>query len=604
MESLTEEATREELSRLRTLIARDLHNAVLLAGKLVSDIENISDLPLKGEILHVAGLAYHEIGRFNDALKCYGQALEIRRKCGEKKGASISLNNIGLVYHDIGQFKEAIPFYMEAIQLKQDLHELRSLTASYENLGVVYQKLAMYKSAMEVYYKSLKISEDLNDPLRMALTYQNIGIVHCLWGNNQNALEMYQKAMELRKDSNDKKALIQLENNIGIILKNLKKHDEALHYFNQCLNWSEAIQYRTGVLAAHNNIGEILLSQENYLQALDAYLKCYQLAEKHFDYAEQCASAINIGQIYIHLNQYNEAFNFLQIALSLCSRSENAANEREVYWCLIQIHEKRGELAQALDCYRKYDKLKDSIMNVKTANEINELKIKYEVEKKENEIQQTKLLQIESELKALRAQMDPHFIFNALGSMRKELLEGNIENADRYIVRFSRLLRLILDTTRTPIVRLSDNLELLHLYIQIEQTRQGNKFDYEIKLSKGIKPEEIQIPGLVLQPLVENAIVHGLFNKTDGQGKLLIAFRKKGNIIEVKIEDNGVGRNGGGIQRRDGHRSHAMAIIQETLELTWHNSNVKDFFVIKDKVGENGEPLGTDVTVLLPLRLM
>ncbi|MDB5282212.1 MAG: hypothetical protein JWO06_1287, partial [Bacteroidota bacterium] len=269
---------------------------------------------------------------------------------------------------------------------------------------------------------------------------------------------------------------------------------------------------------------------------------------------------------------------------------------------LIEVHEKKGRLAEALDCYRKYDNLKSSIMNVQIANDLNNLKTKYEVEKNEKEVQRARLLQVESELKALRAQMDPHFIFNALGSMRKELLEGNVENADRYIVRFSRLLRLILDTTRTPVVRLSENVELLHLYIQIEQTRQNNRFDYKINFGKGVNPEEIYLPGLVLQPLVENAIVHGLFQKMDGKGKLAIGFLKKGDALQVKISDNGIGRKKSREEKRSGHNSHATSIIRETLELTWKNTEVTDFFTITDKTDDQGNIAGTEVMLLLPLR--
>jgi LytS/YehU family sensor histidine kinase len=211
-------------------------------------------------------------------------------------------------------------------------------------------------------------------------------------------------------------------------------------------------------------------------------------------------------------------------------------------------------------------------------------------------------LQVESELKALRAQMDPHFIFNALSSMRKELLQGNTDKADAYIVRFSRLLRLILDTTRTPSVRLTDNIELLHLYIQIEQSRHAKSFAYRIHLGKGVHPDEIYVPGMVLQPLVENAIIHGLFHRQDGKGKLYIGFSKTTDVLKIKVSDNGVGRKMSGAAKETGHRSHATSIIRETLELMWKGNLKEQYFNIKDKVNTNGEPTGTEVVVMLPLK--
>ena len=196
--------------------------------------------------------------------------------------------------------------------------------------------------------------------------------------------------------------------------------------------------------------------------------------------------------------------------------------------------------------------------------------------------------------------MDPHFIFNALNSMRKELLEGNLEGADTYLVRFSKLLRLILDTTRTPNIRLSDNIELLNLYIQIEQARQGNRFDYSIS-TKGIDPDATYIPGLILQPLAENAIVHGLYHKKNGQGKLKISFSKSKDVLIIKVRDNGVGRLSGKVKAKPGHTSHAMAIIRETLDLTWQGLDAKNYFSIKDLMTKDNVNIGTEVTVLLPL---
>ena len=178
--------------------------------------------------------------------------------------------------------------------------------------------------------------------------------------------------------------------------------------------------------------------------------------------------------------------------------------------------------------------------------------------------------------------------------MRKELLEGNVDGADAYLVRFSKLLRLILDTTRTP------EIELLHLYIQIEQNRQGNRFDYSIE-TKGIDPDAIHIPGLILQPLAENAIVHGLYHKKNGQGKLKISFSKTKDALVIRVRDNGVGRLNGKVKAKPGHTSHAMAIIRETLDLTWKGSNVKNYFTIKDLMTKDNINIGTEVTVLLPL---
>src|SRR6185295_6580718 len=143
---------------------------------------------------------------------------------------------------------------------------------------------------------------------------------------------------------------------------------------------------------------------------------------------------------------------------------------------------------------------------------------------------------MEVEMKALRAQMNPHFIFNSLHSINKYVMENDRENASAYLSKFSNLMRLILENSREHEVALAEDLHALELYIQLESLRFKNKFKYLIETDPAIDKENTLIPPLLLQPFVENAIIHGIQNKESGL--IRISVKKENNMIKCAVEDN------------------------------------------------------------------
>ena len=148
----------------------------------------------------------------------------------------------------------------------------------------------------------------------------------------------------------------------------------------------------------------------------------------------------------------------------------------------------------------------------------------------------------DTQMKALRAQMNPHFIFNSLNSISDYIAKNNVQEADKYLSKFAKLMRMILENSEQKEVLLTDDLKALELYMQLEALRMNNKFSYEIKVDEDINKENILVPPLILQPFVENSIWHGIAKK-EGQGKILIHIKKEGaDMINCIVEDDGIGR--------------------------------------------------------------
>ncbi|MDN3676429.1 histidine kinase [Flavobacterium paronense] len=229
-------------------------------------------------------------------------------------------------------------------------------------------------------------------------------------------------------------------------------------------------------------------------------------------------------------------------------------------------------------------------------------KKKFEIEKKNIQIERDKAQlekqMVELEQKALRLQMNPHFIFNALNTIKGYYSEGDVINASSYISKFSKLLRMLLENTE-QLIPLSKEIEMLEIYINLTKIRYKNKFEYELIVDESLNTNEISIPTLLLQPIVENAIIHGLAPK-ENKGTLVVRFLQKDNQLECSVEDNGIGRVASKmIQKNKEYQSKALEITKERLELLDTNIGKSTIDIVDLEV--NSIPSGTKVIITIPL---
>jgi ligand-binding sensor domain-containing protein len=209
-------------------------------------------------------------------------------------------------------------------------------------------------------------------------------------------------------------------------------------------------------------------------------------------------------------------------------------------------------------------------------------------------------------LTSLRAQMDPHFIFNSLNSIQHFITRNDKDSARGYLSKFAKLMRLILNSSREETVSLAEEVDTLKLYIDLERLRFDYKFDYEINIDDALDPDEVEVPTMLLQPYIENAIIHGLKNKTDGQGLLKMNISLVGEEgVKVIIEDNGIGRKKAAeirSQKLDKYKSLGMQVTQDRLKL-WSSSQEEPTVSITDLFDNNNQPVGTRVEVFIKVSL-
>jgi LytS/YehU family sensor histidine kinase len=197
--------------------------------------------------------------------------------------------------------------------------------------------------------------------------------------------------------------------------------------------------------------------------------------------------------------------------------------------------------------------------------------------------------------------MNPHFIFNSLNSISNFIIKNKTTIAQAYLAKFARLMRLILDNSREKMIPLEDEVETLQLYMEQERLRFNEIFDFKIKVDDSIDQEFTYVPPMLVQPFVENAILHGLAPKGE-QGDITVSFRMTESLIEVVVLDNGIGRNAAlkrKEQRDNKRKSLGMQVTQERLDIFREESGMEVAMQIVDLL-DGEKALGTKVILRIP----
>lgn len=234
----------------------------------------------------------------------------------------------------------------------------------------------------------------------------------------------------------------------------------------------------------------------------------------------------------------------------------------------------------------------------------NELQLqKLESEKTKIKLQQQAT---ELEMQALRAQMNPHFIFNSLNSINRFILQNNKAQASEYLTKFSRLVRLILQNSQAALITLESELESLQLYLELEAVRFDDEFEYKIKVDEELDVEVIKVPPLIIQPYAENAIWHGLMHKKEKGHLEIEIYQQDDDVLCCKITDDGIGRKKASELKSKSastHKSMGMRITADRIAIFQQKKQLDTTIVITDLTLPDGSAGGTEVLLKIPVML-
>ncbi|SFR35364.1 Tetratricopeptide repeat-containing protein [Robiginitalea myxolifaciens] len=574
--------------------------------------------------------------------------------CEEKRyldGLSYAYNQEGTRLRNISQYEEAIEFHKKALEAANTADNVEFRIFSLNMLGVVYRRMESIKTALDYSTEALELANRIDNPSVGIKRSKNVSLNSI--GNIFKTLEQYDKAIEhfglslkLEAELGNTRGMAVNNQNLGECLEAKGMLEQALVRYRKALEYDIEIGSISGQAICRLSIGRVLIKQGNPEASLPLLAEAEQQARGTKDQQIISEILINQGWAAVKLNRLDTAEDLLLQGIEIGEELNFFSDLSTAYALLSEIAERRGDHKASLEYYKTSEDYSHRVTNDVNIRYVNDVLQRYnndqqnnqiELLNRENEIVKLKLrrnkttllvgalmlvmftlilyivyrqYQLKSEKKVmaleqsmLRSQMNPHFLFNSLNSIKLYIINNEQKNAVHYLNKFSKLVRKILEASSVRETSLEEELETIELYMNIENIRFNHEIDFEIVVDPEVNPASIRIPSLLLQPFLENALWHGLSSKKGNKTlRVNVEAPEKGSIL-ITICDNGIGREAAQkLQENKVLKRKSVGIANTKERLANFSKDYQNRFdvSINDLYGETGEASGTCVSLKIP----
>lgn len=600
-----------------------------LAG-LLTELKQAHD-SLKPKIYSRIGFYYISRDMNDSALFYTRQGLQASEKVRDNKAIGNAYNNMGNIYRIYSDHEQAIALFTKALSIFDKYGYYKDAARTISNISSVFGEQQLYNKTIEQLYISNQYAKKAEDTITLIQNYSTLA-------NTYSMADSFGKARTCL-DS-------------GLALMKIKEK-------NPGRTPVEAAQFKF----ASGFLNRILALQLYNEKKFDASIELYKKELAESEASGRVRTTVDImeglAENYIEIKKLDSALNYTNKALVLLKTDSIPKSYKDVYRLQTIIYEKMGLYKDAFYALQQFKRISDTISAKDKIATIANIQTRYETEKKDQQIsqlnsekkvqriilllaigiviivlgllvfayrsrklqqklfrQKEELMMKEKEVEkkaleqkmaeleqmALRAQMNPHFIFNSLNSVQHFVMKQDMEGVNKYLSAFAHLIRQTLNNSGRQLISVAEEIQYLDTYLSLEQMKSNNHFTYSIGADPGIDTSNTFIPGMILQPFVENSIKHGVAHKPANDGFINIHISKNGKLV-CSVEDNGIGRQrAASIKLNDAaeYESKGMDITMHRIEAINKMYNAEVSVKIRDVQDALGNASGTSVTVELP----
>jgi len=562
-----------------------------------------------------------------ESLQVLQKARALATHLNHRRGKERTLRSLTNLSPPVVSTADRIRYHKDRLEICEGLKDTACMAECEGGLGLRHFSIGDYPQALAHYQRAIKLNGRLKDTMDLAGVHYNLCTLYARMDSTGPAklhILEFMRLQELRKDS---AMLIAGMASLAGIHAMKKEYDSALELHQLVLKFHEARNDTAQFVFVLGNIGNVLREQADRKAASAVFERVSDIYAAKPDLHPMTMGQVltQYGQFLLDIGDLKRAEKTLNEALELSTLVTSKRLMRDCHQLLADLAERKGDLGAALRHHRLFTTYKDSLMNEEATKQLSDLRTRYDVEHKDEEIlllqvrnlkekaetqaernkrlstlavscsaivmllgggtfamrnrkarhraalarQELHTRMVQTDLERIR--LTPHFVKNALSNVEQLISLGRAEEAQRYTERFSRLMSKVLASSRHQYVTLAEELDMMHDYLSLEADRIGNSLRWSVSVADGLNTEEIELPPMVLQPLLENALKHGIDLKS-GTAELKLGVRKENGRIRCSIEDNGKGPSpalprGEGATTAESNTSQGLRITRERLQL-------------------------------------
>ncbi len=562
------------------------------------DTRDMPDLLLYEVMTSRAGY-YAEIN-LDSSYKYAVQLTELAKKLHDPIKEARALDLQAIIFNKQGNSKTALDMLYKSLAIKKLLQDSSGASFTYLTIGNLYEGINDLPKAINNYERSVDWTEKAFEYMK-SIPFTNIGRIFLLHGYTDSAFLYAARAIKINQNSAEALLLS------GDIQQKNGKNERALNYYKEAL-YASALRIPGSPFYSNNAM--IYKRMADLFYNMNFRDTAFYYARKAFAISaglKSPSAIISSGATLMGFFERERAFDSAFFYQKLVSQKKDSLftldKEKQIHNIFFteKLRQKDAEAQEVKNkTQRKIYLLTGLVTALLLTGIAYRLKLKASFSRR--------LAQLE--MRALRAQMNPHFIFNCLASINRYIIMSDTKIASAYLTKFSRLIRLILDNSTNELVSIDTEIQTLTLYLEMESLRFDNAFEYEIQQEKLVRSDNTAIPTMIIQPYVENAIWHGLLHlvhemSDKTRGKLWVRFvRLTDDCLRVEIEDNGIGRKRAAeLNSKDAvkMKSYGMQISKDRIRIINSQFNTKSSVSVEDLADDRGNGAGTKITLHLPV---
>lgn len=572
------------------------------------------------------------------------------RRTNYPEGLCYSNAHLAQIYQKNGLYTKSHVSFIEALEASDQSENPEYKINTLVKLAGLHEETDSLKTAIYFYQDALAITDSLETLSKNTLLNKQeaeirLGDLFRLLQNPKTAIQYYNNALDSDFLIDGSEELPAIHLRIGQALKDQGKPEAALIAYRK----SRAAAQSSNNSNLHNwsvlSMADLFVETDRLEEARELFTSLHKENEEE-DVDLKLATLLLQSKLLVKSGALAKTRELLSDGMALATRTDNRSAQAEINLMRSDLERKAGNFEAALNAYSRYHELQNDLQlpkfraylynaiipnnanarksELQLLTELNELN-EFRLKRNQNTFLITGLLfallslvlyiiyrqyQLRNERKVvsleqtmLRSQMNPHFLFNTLNSIKHYIINNEQKNAVHYLNKFSKLVRRILEASSARETTLSEELETVELYMNIENIRFSYEIDFQIHMDEQVDPDHIRIPSLILQPFLENALWHGLSSKKGVKKIDLLVERDEDDKISIEIRDNGVGRAASQKMKESRvlkRKSLGIDITKERLQNFAKDYQNNFTIEINDLLDPEGNPEGTSVTLHIP----